>query len=86
MKVLIIIFLQSKTICKDILPRQIKKADEARILYHIIGTPTVENFKGLIKMNIIANNPITIEDVDRAEKIIDQVFIAWKEKQGKNQK
>ena len=60
--------------------RQIKKADEARKLYHIIGTPTVENFKGLIKMNMIANNPITVEDVDRAEKIYGQSIYSMKGK------
>ena len=60
--------------------RQIKKTDEARKLYHIIGTPTVENFKGLIKMNMIANNPITVEDVDRAEKIYGPSIYSMKEK------
>ena len=60
--------------------RQIRKADEARKLYHIIGTPTVENFKGLLKMNMIANNPITVEDVDRAEKIYGPSIYSMKGK------
>ena len=49
--------------------RQFEKAKEARKLYHIIGTPTIENFKALIKMNAIANCPVTVEDIKIAEKI-----------------
>jgi hypothetical protein len=34
-----------------------------------VGTPTVETFKTLIKMNAIRNCPVTTEDVNIAEKI-----------------
>ena len=49
--------------------RQIERAKEARKLYHIIGTPTVQNFKAIIKSNQIKNCPITLEDIDIASKI-----------------
>ena len=49
--------------------RQFERAKRARKLYHIIGTPTVENFKALLRMNIIQNCPVTVEDVTIAEKI-----------------
>ena len=49
--------------------RQFKRAKEARALYHKVGTPTVENFKGLLRQNLIQDCPITIEDVIIAEKI-----------------
>ena len=49
--------------------RQFERAKKARKLYHIVGTPTVDNFKALIKMNAIANCPITVEDINIAEKI-----------------
>jgi hypothetical protein len=38
-------------------------------LYHILGCPTVENFKAILRQNIIKNCPVTIEDVAIAEKI-----------------
>jgi hypothetical protein len=34
-----------------------------------VGTPTIESFKALIKMNAIKNCPVTTEDVNIAEKI-----------------
>ena len=49
--------------------RQYERAKKARALYHIVGTPTVENFKALLKMNVIKNCPVTSEDVTMAEKI-----------------
>jgi hypothetical protein len=49
--------------------RQFEQAKRARELYHIVGTPTIETFKTLIKMNAIRNCPVTTEDVNIAEKI-----------------
>jgi hypothetical protein len=49
--------------------REFERAKVARRLYHIVGTPTVENFKKLLKMNSIHNCPVTTVDVDIAEKI-----------------
>jgi hypothetical protein len=44
-----------------------ERAKEARKLYHIVGTPTVENFKSLLQMNVIKNCPVTTEEVNIAE-------------------
>jgi hypothetical protein len=44
--------------------KQYENAKKARRLYHIVGCPTVENFKHIIK-----NCPVTPEDVNIAEKI-----------------
>jgi hypothetical protein len=49
--------------------RQFEQAKRARELYHIVGAPTIESFKALIKMNAIKNCPVTTEDVNNAEKI-----------------
>jgi hypothetical protein len=49
--------------------RQFKRAKEARKLYHIVGTPTMNNFKSLLRMNVIQNCPVTVEDVNISEKI-----------------
>ena len=38
-------------------------------MYHVVGTPTVENFKVLLKMNAIKNCPVTAEDITIAERI-----------------
>ena len=49
--------------------RQFENAKRARMLYHAVGCPTVENFKHILRQNIIKNCPVTIEDVNIAEKI-----------------
>ena len=49
--------------------RQFENAKRARSLYHIVGCPTVENFKHILRQNIIKNCPVTVEDVNIAEKI-----------------
>jgi hypothetical protein len=49
--------------------RQFEQAKRAWELYHIMGTPTIETFKTLVKMNAIRNCPVTTEDVNIAEKI-----------------
>ena len=49
--------------------RQFENAKKARKLYHIIGCPTVENFKSILRQNIIRNCPVTVDDVNIAEKI-----------------
>jgi hypothetical protein len=47
--------------------RQFEQAKRAQELYHIVGTPTLESFKALIK--VIKNCSVTAEDVNNAEKI-----------------
>jgi hypothetical protein len=49
--------------------RQFEQAKRAQELYHIVGTPTVETCKTLIKMNAIRNCPVMTEDVNIAEKL-----------------
>jgi hypothetical protein len=49
--------------------RQFENAKRARRLYHIVGCPTFENFKHILRQNIIKNCPVTAEDVNIAEKI-----------------
>jgi hypothetical protein len=48
---------------------QFEQAKRVRELYHIVGTPTIESCKALIKMNAIKNCPVTTEDVNNAKKI-----------------
>jgi len=50
-------------------PRQIEWANLARKLYHAIGSPSIEAFKGILRGNMIKNCPVTIADVDIAERI-----------------
>jgi hypothetical protein len=49
--------------------RQFERVKEARRLYHIVGTLTVNNFKSLLWMNVIQNCPVTVEDINISEKI-----------------
>jgi hypothetical protein len=49
--------------------RQIDDAKRARKFYHIVGCPTIENLKHLLRQNLVKNCPITPADLDVAEKI-----------------
>ena len=49
--------------------REIERAREARRLYHAIGTPTIKNYKNIIRSNMIKNCPVTEQDIDLAEEI-----------------
>ena len=40
-----------------------KKALVARMLYHIVGAPTWQNLKMMIRQNIIHNFPVTVKDI-----------------------
>jgi hypothetical protein len=51
--------------------RQIKGAEKARELYGIIGYPSIADYKNMIKMNLINDCPITIEDIKNAEDIYE---------------
>ena len=46
------------------LDKQVERATTAKRLYHKVGAPTVENFKYLIKGNMIKNCPVTLEDIN----------------------
>ena len=49
--------------------RQLAKAKMARKLYHNVGTPSLRDFKAIVRMNAISNCPITVEDINIAEKV-----------------
>ena len=51
-----------------------ERAKVARKLYHIVGSPTLEAFKALLKCNTIKNCPVTAAVVDIAENFMDQQF------------
>ena len=49
--------------------RQLERAKLARKLYHIMGAPTVDAFKAMLRGNMIKNCPVTSQDVKLAEEI-----------------
>jgi hypothetical protein len=49
--------------------RQFERAKRARQLFHSLGSPSVRDCKGIIRMNCIKDNPVTTEDIDIAEAI-----------------
>ena len=49
--------------------RQFERAKEARALYHKVGAPRMENLKAMIRANMIANCPVTVEDINIAQEI-----------------
>jgi hypothetical protein len=50
-------------------PRQVERAKLARQVYDTLGTPSVKDFKTIVNTNAIHNLPVTIEDINIAEKI-----------------
>jgi hypothetical protein len=49
---------------------QFARAKKAQELYHALEMPSINDFKAILRMNIIANDPVTIEDI----KIAKQIF------------
>jgi hypothetical protein len=49
--------------------KQIAQAKTARDIQTKVGHPSTQDLKSVIKLNLIANCPVTTEDVDRAETI-----------------
>jgi hypothetical protein len=49
--------------------KQLEQAKTARDFQAKVGHPSTHDLKSVIKLNLIANCPVTAEDVDRAEKI-----------------
>jgi len=46
--------------------RQQERAKKARALYHTLGTPSLDELKAMIRMNLIKNNSVTTEDINLA--------------------
>ena len=49
--------------------QQVLRAKAAQDLLHAVGCPSVADLKNILKMNSIANCPITLDDIDIAEEI-----------------
>jgi hypothetical protein len=41
--------------------RQFERAKRALNLYHALWTPSIPDFKAILRINMIANNPVTTE-------------------------
>ena len=54
---------------RDYTERELQRAKRARNLYHSLAVPSIGDFKTIIKMNAISGNPVTLEDVEMAERI-----------------
>jgi hypothetical protein len=49
--------------------RQFQRAKRAHHLFHALGKPWINDFKAMICMNTINNNPVTTNDIKIAEKM-----------------
>ena len=49
--------------------RQLARAKLARRLCHNVGAPSIRDFKAIVRMNAIANSPVTVEDINVAEQV-----------------
>ncbi len=54
---------------------KIKKAQEARRLQGIIGNPNEREFVGMVCEKLIANCPVTVQDVHDANQIFGPVLL-----------
>ena len=63
-------FLQTTNSNKEFLtPAEIQGADLARRTQGLIGWPSTESYKNIVKLNLLDNSPITVDDINRAEQI-----------------
>ena len=49
--------------------RQIERANEARRTYAMVGHPSMKDFENMIRLNLLRNCPVTVEDIKIANKI-----------------
>jgi hypothetical protein len=49
--------------------RQIRRAKQARELYHAMKAPTLQDLKPMICINLIKNNVVMMADVNLGEKV-----------------
>ena len=54
---------------KNLSNRQQNAVQKARQLQHALGTPSLEDLKAVIRMNLIRNNPVTTKEIILAEKV-----------------
>ena len=60
--------------------RKLATDRRAIYLYSKVGHPSVQDFKAMIKNNLILNCPVTIDDIERASKIYGANIVALKGK------
>ena len=51
-------------------PRQVKRAEQARDLFILLGRPSPKHFRTMITHHLIKNTDFNVSDVVRAEKIL----------------
>jgi hypothetical protein len=59
--------------------KEIERAQKARMLLHTLGCPTIQDLKAILRMNTIANCPVTSSVVDLAQKIYGKDIASIKE-------
>lgn len=65
-------------------PRQRRQADEARRVYVMIGRPSMKDYENIVRLNLIPDCPVTIEDIRTANKIYGAEIAALKGKTTRN--
>ena len=63
--------------------RQVERAKQARELLHALGCPSIADLKNIIKMNSIKDCPVTVDDINLAEKIFGKDIATLKGKSTK---
>jgi len=61
-------WIQLKKIWVFLTPRQQERAKKAKTLYCAFSTPSLDDLKAMIRMNLIKNNSVTTEDINLAAR------------------
>ena len=69
---------------KNFTDKQFQQAVRARKLYHIVGAPTADNFKYMLKAGAIINCPVKSSHVDLAKRIFGEDIATLKGKSTRN--
>ena len=69
---------------KNFTEKQFQQAVRARKLYHIVGAPTADNFKYMLKAGAIINCPVKSSHVDLAKRIFGEDIATLKGKSTRN--
>ena len=48
-------------------PREVNNAKKARGLYQVLGTPSITDFKAIVRSNTSKNCPVTLKHINTAE-------------------
>ena len=56
---------------KEFTKRQVKEAEHSRRVYSMIGRPSINDYKNLVKGNLLHNFPVSLDDIKMQRRYSD---------------